>query len=421
MKDKLSTKDKLLIVDDNPKNLQVLGKTLNTQNYEVEFALDGNTALEWLVDRKFDLVLLDINMPGISGFEVCQKIRENSKLDRMPIIFLSAAVDRESIIKGFDAGAQDYVTKPFDGRELIMRVKTQLALKKSQEELAELNQTLEEKVERRTRQLNEAKEDVLQRMKLEESLKKSIEKEKELNELKSRFVSMASHEFRTPLASILLSAETLLAYWKKMSEEQILEKINNIKGKVTHLTDIVTNVLQVSKIHGGRINFQPSSLNLVTLCNDVIKDFNDNPVLKNKISFKCEFDILEMMLDRQLILQILHNLISNAIKYAQPNPIVNIKLYEEEDNLVLSIKDNGVGIPENDQKNLFQPFFRAGNVRNIDGNGLGLNIVREAINMHGGEIKFESKVDEGSIFYVLFPKKIILTNLVKQDENNTNN
>jgi len=133
----------ILIVDDNPQNLQVLGKILQENGYEIEFAINGEVALVWLKKRQFDLILLDINMPGMNGFEVCRKIRSTPEMNNVPVIFLSAETERESILKGFEIGAQDYITKPFDSRELLARVRTHLALKNSLEKLEKL-----EKLER---------------------------------------------------------------------------------------------------------------------------------------------------------------------------------------------------------------------------------------------------------------------------------
>jgi two-component system sensor histidine kinase/response regulator len=123
----------ILIVDDNPENLQVLGKLLKDEKYEVEFAIDGESALGWIKEKQFDLLLLDINMPGMTGFEVCKTIRSDPKMNKLPIIFLSAESERDSILKGFDLGGQDYITKPFDGRELIVRAKTHITLKRTRE------------------------------------------------------------------------------------------------------------------------------------------------------------------------------------------------------------------------------------------------------------------------------------------------
>jgi DNA-binding response OmpR family regulator len=137
----------ILLVDDNPQNLQVLGKLLQEEKYEIEFAVNGEATLEWLKNKQFDLILLDLNMPGMNGFEVCKEIRSDKTVQEIPIIFLSAESERESILKGFEVGAQDYVTKPFDSRELLARVKTQLDLKSKTEKLEKVNEWLGKKID----------------------------------------------------------------------------------------------------------------------------------------------------------------------------------------------------------------------------------------------------------------------------------
>ncbi len=137
----------ILLVDDNTRNLQVLGKLLQEEKYEIEFAVNGEATLEWLKNKQFDLILLDLNMPGMNGFEVCKRIRSDNGMSEVPIIFLSAESERESILKGFEVGAQDYVTKPFDSRELLARVKTQLDLKSKTEKLEKINEWLGKKID----------------------------------------------------------------------------------------------------------------------------------------------------------------------------------------------------------------------------------------------------------------------------------
>ncbi|TAL58988.1 MAG: response regulator [Bacteroidetes bacterium] len=137
----------ILIVDDNPQNLQVLGNLLQEEKYEIEFAVNGEATLEWLKNKQFDLILLDINMPRMNGFEVCKRIRADKGMSEVPIIFLSAESERESILKGFEVGAQDFVIKPFDSRELLARVKTQLDLKSKTEKLEKINEWLGEKID----------------------------------------------------------------------------------------------------------------------------------------------------------------------------------------------------------------------------------------------------------------------------------
>ena len=189
----------ILIVDDNPHNIQVLGKLLQENRYEIEFATNGEAALEWLNTRQFDLILLDINMPGMNGFEVCRKIRSNPDMNNVPVIFLSADTERESILKGFELGAQDYITKPFDSRELLVRVRTHLVLKDSLEKLEKLNRSLEEKVTERTHQLKEANVNL-------EALNLKL---LDLDKAKSDFLNLISHEIRTPLNGIIGPLELL--------------------------------------------------------------------------------------------------------------------------------------------------------------------------------------------------------------------
>ena len=167
----------ILVVDDNLKNVQLMGSILSDIGYKIEFALDGEKALAWLTKKKFDLILLDIMMPGISGFDVCKKIRENPGFNDLPIIFLSAKTDKESILEGFDLGAHDYVSKPFDTKELLARVETHLEIRYSRERLKNMNKILGQKVLERTTQLERANEDLTKALKKVKLLKNQLEEE----------------------------------------------------------------------------------------------------------------------------------------------------------------------------------------------------------------------------------------------------
>jgi|GEM_PF-4470752 len=250
--------------------------------------------------------------------------------------------------------------------------------------------------------------DITKRKQLEESLIAAIAKEKELNDLKSRFVSMASHEFRTPLASILITSESLISYWQMLSEEQIISKLQNVKDQVLHLTNIVNEVMQVSKIQEGQVPFSPQIVDLVLLCHNTLENFNSDVEPGNRIEFETEFETFNMNLDIRLIRQVLNNLISNALKYSRGNAVVKVRLYRQDDSIFLSVQDNGIGIPEADQKYLFQPFYRAGNVKQIQGTGLGLNIVKDAVRLHNGKINFVSFPEKGTTFVVQLPIKLTI-------------
>jgi PAS domain S-box-containing protein len=249
--------------------------------------------------------------------------------------------------------------------------------------------------------------DIDERIRLETSLKESIEKEKELNEMKSRFVSTASHEFRTPLSSILITSDSLLTYWERMEPLQIRDKLTKINNQVLHLTKIVNDVLQLSKIEEGKVEFNPVDIDIIDLCKQVIDSFNSDPKLHFKVAFATPFSSLIMKLDSRLIFQVINNLVSNGIKYSPENPNIKVEVIRKNNELCITVTDNGIGIPEQDQKHLFKPFYRASNTTMIQGNGLGLSIVKESVMLHGGKIAFKSRVGQGTSFYITFPDKLV--------------
>ena len=249
--------------------------------------------------------------------------------------------------------------------------------------------------------------DIDDRKRLEASLKESIEKEKELNEMKSRFVSTASHEFRTPLSSILITSDSLLTYWERMENNQIKDKLAKINNQVLHLTKIVNDVLQLSRIEEGKVEFHPVDIDIIDLCKQVLDSFNSDPKLINKVNFVTPFNSVIMRLDSRLIFQVINNLISNGIKYTPENPIIKVEITRKNHELCIIVSDNGIGIPEADQKHLFKPFFRGSNTSIIQGNGLGLSIVKESVMLHGGNISFRSRLGQGTTFTILFPDSLI--------------
>jgi PAS domain S-box-containing protein len=241
----------------------------------------------------------------------------------------------------------------------------------------------------------------------EEQLKNGLEKANELNELKSRFVSTTSHEFRTPLASILMISDTLISYHQKMNMTQISAKLVKIKNHVIHLTDIVNNILQLSKMQEGKMGFKPQKVEMIAMSLNIIDEFNSGKLIKDQIKFNSPFKTLFINIDKLLIIQSINNLISNALKYSSVDSLVNIELNLGRDELLLIVQDKGIGIPEKDIKHLFTPFFRASNSSTIPGNGLGLSIVRESLSLHGGTVSCSNNTDKGSTFILHFPLKLI--------------
>src|SRR5664279_306089 len=245
--------------------------------------------------------------------------------------------------------------------------------------------------------------DITAQKQAEETLRQALAKEKELGELKSRFVSMASHEFRTPLATILALTETLSAYRHKLSEDQIDQRFVKIKDQVGHLKDIMEDVLLLARMQARRVDFSPVKLDLDDLCRSVLDEFQSHTDNTHLIEYSCHPAPQQVSLDKKLMRQILSNLVSNAIKYSPQAKPIKVSLEFARDAVALSIRDEGIGIPEADLEHLFEPFHRAANAGAVSGTGLGLVITKESVELHGGTITVDSQIDVGTTFTVRIP------------------
>lgn len=245
--------------------------------------------------------------------------------------------------------------------------------------------------------------DITAQKQAETALRQALAKEKELGELKSRFVSMSSHEFRTPLATILALTETLIAYRHRIPDDQIDERLDKVQEQVSHLKDIMDDVLMLARMQAHRVEFNPVWLNLDALCRSVIDEFQSRADVQSRLVYTCNQESQEIILDRKLMRHILINLVSNALKYSPESEIVTIMLDYTPSDLILTVRDKGIGIPDADLPYLFEPFHRATNVSTISGTGLGLVITKEAVDLHSGVITVESQLDVGTTFTVRIP------------------
>lgn len=265
-----------------------------------------------------------------------------------------------------------------------------------------LNTDLEIKVEQRTQILTEALQ------KLEQSQKEvneALQKEKELNEIKSRFVSMASHEFRTPLSTILSSASLLSKYVNEADQDKRGKHIERIKGSVKNLNDILEDFLSLGKLNEGKISTEISPFGLISFIEETIEDIKGLLKTGQRIiaNHRKEFIIYS---DKKLLKNVLLNLISNAIKFSEPGTNITIESSVADGLAVIKIKDQGVGILKEDQEHLFSSFFRGANVVNIQGSGLGLHIVKRYMGLMSGTIAFDSKINEGTTFTITIPANL---------------
>ena len=271
----------------------------------------------------------------------------------------------------------------------------------SEEEIRKLNTSLEEKVASRT---NELQKTLIELQASKDSLTKSLEKEKEVNDLKSRFVSMASHEFRTPLSTIL-SSVSLLAKYETTEEQPKRDKhIDRIKSSVKTLTDILNEFLSLGKIEEGKVEINFESFDLTLFIQGVINEMN--VLLKNGQELIHEnHGITDCYSDAGLLKNVLINLVSNAIKFSPENNEIKIATSLQDGHIQIKVIDHGMGIPENDQVHLFERFFRATNATNIQGTGLGLHIVGRYVELLKGKISYQSQLEAGSIFCIAIPNQ----------------
>ncbi|MBA3705476.1 MAG: HAMP domain-containing histidine kinase, partial [Bacteroidetes bacterium] len=259
---------------------------------------------------------------------------------------------------------------------------------------------LEKQVSNRTLILEEAIQEL---EKTKKDLNNALDKEKELNELKSRFVSMASHEFRTPLTTMMSSLSLVTKYGEHNDKENQVKHVSKIKTSINNLTDILNDFLSVSKLEEGKVENMPEILNLKTFISDVILEMQSMAINGQKLIMEHSGNET-VSLDKKILKNILFNLISNAIKFSKEGGLIEVRTQVLKSTVKILVKDNGIGISKEDQKHLFERFFRAHNATHIQGTGLGLNIVAKYTEYMNGSIHFESKENKGIIFTIIIPQ-----------------
>ncbi|SEL07570.1 PAS/PAC sensor signal transduction histidine kinase [Aquimarina amphilecti] len=290
----------------------------------------------------------------------------------------------------------------------VMALVSDITLRKEQEvRIQELNTELEEKIRKRTQELSitikELEEEIKLRKEAEAITQESLKKERQLNELKTKFLSLVSHEFKTPLSGILTSATLIGKYTKAEQQEKRDKHLDTIKNKVKYLDNILNDFLSVERLESGKVKYKFTTFPLSKVINEVIYDAN--MLLKDGQRIKYPKDIDEYVIDfdEKILELVLTNLIRNAIKYSGENTTIDLQVLLENDLLTFYIIDQGIGIPEKEQEFIFKRYFRAENALLDQGTGIGLNIVKSHLENLGGSITFKSKENQGSTFTVNIP------------------
>ncbi|WP_026899026.1 ATP-binding response regulator [Daejeonella oryzae] len=365
----------ILIVDDIPENIFSLKKVLELNNFSVDTASSGEEALKKILKNSYFLIILDVQMPGMDGFEVAETISGYSKTKDIPIIFLSAVnTDKKFITKGYEYGGLDYVTKPFDADILLLKVKTFYRLYK-------------QKIELKFTQ---------------ESLREEIEVRKAAENKKDEFISIASHELKTPLTSIKGYVQLLDRSLTKYKDPVLSNYITRTNLQIHKLQSLVNDLLDISKIDSGQIEFNIMPFEFSAMVKNAIETIQQTHDCK--ISFSKTMDAI-VFADEQRIEQVIINFLTNAVKYSPDSKDVEVSITGGSDQtILLTVKDYGIGIPEEMQANVFNKFYRVEeSSTKFQGLGIGLYISDEIIRRHKGFCGLRSEPGKGSEFFFSLP------------------
>lgn len=376
---------KVLIVDDNPKNIQIIGNILLEEQVQIAYATEGSKALELAYTTNFDLILLDIMMPLMDGYEVCRKLRLQPSTAKTPIIFITAKTDSESIVKGFECGANDYLTKPFNSAELLARVKTHLDLFLKQKQLDELNRDLEKKVFERTKQLEAANRQLL-----------SLEK------AKSEFLSIISHELRSPLNALI--GLTSLLDQTELSEEQkgYMQSLGQTSNRLARFSEMALLITSL-QTKNQAVDFYEV---LVKVLVEVAVEGLTFQIKEKRINIEqhIEDEHLLVFVDAYLIRKCISILIENAVYMLPEGGKVAIKAYRAKDKKVcIQVSDNGEGFSPYVLE-VLNDFFLTGNMISNETVGLSLAAVKLIMDAHGGEITVDNMPEGGAKVCLFFER-----------------
>ncbi len=365
----------ILIVDDSQENIISLKKVLEKNDFEVDTASSGEEALKKILKKSYVLIILDVQMPGMDGFEVAEVVKGYSRAKETAIIFLSAAkADVSMITRGYSTGALDYISKPVDINILLLKVQTFY------------------RIYEQSRALNE----------MQKKLLEEIEYRKEAERKKDEFISIASHELKTPMTSVKGYLQLLERSIDKNDPEVFRSRLQKVQNQVEKLNLLIADLLDFSKIESGKLKFNKKYFSLEVVLKDVLDVMQQsNPQVK---LIKKGTIGEEIYGDEMRIEQVIVNLISNAIKYAPESEEIHINTEQHDDEIFLSVTDFGMGMSEEHQKKVFDKFYRIEETsERFQGLGIGLHICQEIIKRHNGKIGVNSAPNKGSEFYFYIP------------------
>ena len=416
-----NTKAKVLVVDDQANNIKIVS-TILSHDYNLYIANSGANALRILEKVQPDLILLDVMMPEMTGYEACEIIKSNPATKDIPIIFLTAKTDIDDIVHGFELGAVDYIAKPFNAKEMLVRIQNHIALatamrtiKYQHQELEqyqnELIQTNEELIVSKDAVEQNAYEVNALNIRLLETKEELTELNAELlkaNKEKDKFFSIIAHDLRSPLSGIMSITNLMVEESETFTNKERDEVVINIRDSSVALYKLLENLLEWSRLQRGALEYKPIEVPLRYLIDMTFELIKANADKKNlRINNTVPLELL-IFADSNMLNGIFRNLISNAIKFTPEGGIIEIggELMAETNECKCYVSDNGVGMDEQLLKKLFRidQHVTTKGTNKETGTGLGLILCKEFVEMHGGRIWVESELGNGSTFYFTLPK-----------------
>ena len=393
---KISAFGSILVIDDNSLNLQLMSSLLRTNGYKPVIANSGANALKYLEQKTPDLILLDIMMPEMDGFEVIKRLKEDASYAEIPVIFLTAKSDVTDVVNGFRLGAVDFITKPFRSEEVLARIKTQLSLKQALIDLEQKNKTL--------LKLNQQIENA--RLKLEQQAKQL----ENLDAQKNRFFSILAHDLRNPFSGFVGMTKILAENRQDMEDSQQEEFIQILDQTAVKVNKLLENLLKWAQLQMGSLEYDKTQFairEIAAECIDLKQEATDQKriLVLNEIDPRCLVNA-----DVQMTTTILRNLISNAIKFTKKDGVIKLDSMRLPDGkLHISVRDNGIGMPKEMLSKLFQlneKVSRPG-TEGEESTGLGLLLCKALAEKQGGELWAESEEGEGSVFNFTLPEAVL--------------
>ncbi len=371
----------ILVVDDVPANVKVLMDFLTANGFKVLTAKDGQAAIKRAEYAKPDLILLDVMMPIMDGYEACKLLKSQQTTADIPIIFMTALADTTDKVKGFALGASDYITKPFQQEEVLARVNNHLKIVTLQKQLQSRNMELEDLYleQKQARQAAEA-----------------------ASKAKDTFLANMSHELRTPLNAIIGYGEIIHEDAFELGFRDILGDLDNIQLAAKQLLDLINDVLDLAKIEAEKMELEIKRVNICNFVRQITVLIQ--PTMQknnNELFVVCPDDLGDVQTDTKRLQQILLNLLANAAKFTHDGQ-VNLIVRREGEQLFFDVKDTGIGIEQEKLEAIFQPFLQGDNshTRKYGGTGLGLALCQRICHILGGKIRVSSELGKGSIFSI---------------------